>query len=148
MGSEARLKEAKDLCDQKSLELRDANEELEEFKRIADERGNSKVDPEKELIGLREQVNSRQALHDQMVGYEKELHSRISNLENEKVELKNIKECLEKDLESKVQEIENMQKANEEEKVRHKQDRELKIRLEREKENHTRNSSYNRSNMK
>merc|ERR1712226_1640825 len=127
--SEARLKEAKDLCDQKSLELRDANEELEEFKRIADERGNSKVDLEKELIGLREQVNSRQALHDQMVGYEKELHSRISNLENEKVELKNIKECLEKDLESKVQEIENMQKANEEEKVRHKQDRELKIRL-------------------
>ena len=38
-------------------ELRDANEELEEFKRIADERGVSKVDLEKELIGLREQVN-------------------------------------------------------------------------------------------
>ena len=29
---------------------------MEEFKRIADERGISKVDLEKELIGLREQV--------------------------------------------------------------------------------------------
>ena len=54
--AESKLKEIKDLHDQKVLELRDANEELEEFKRIADERGISKVDLEKELIGLREQV--------------------------------------------------------------------------------------------
>ena len=55
--AESKLKEIKDLHDQKVLELRDANEELEEFKRIADERGISKVDLEKELIGLREQVH-------------------------------------------------------------------------------------------
>ena len=54
--AESKLKEIKDLHDQKVLELRDANEALEEFKRIADERGISKVDLEKELIGLREQV--------------------------------------------------------------------------------------------
>jgi len=132
--AESKLKEIKDLHDQKVLELRDANEELEEFKRIADERGISKVDLEKELIGLREQVNSRQALHDQMVGYEKELHSRISNLENEGSELKVQKTALSKQVEEKVAEIEQLRKDNEEEKLKFKQDREMKIMLEREKE--------------
>merc|ERR1712108_114402 len=111
--SEGRLKEMKDLLDQKVHELRDANEELEEFKRIADERGVSKVDLEKELIGLREQVNSRQALHDQMVGYEKELHSRISNLENETTELRDQKATLTKQLEEKVEEIGQLRRDNE-----------------------------------
>ena len=47
------------------------------------------------------QVNSRQALHDQMVGYEKELHSRISNLENEGSELKVQNTALSKQVEEK-----------------------------------------------
>ena len=36
---------------------------MEEFKRIADERGISKVDLEKELIGLREQVKEPFFVH-------------------------------------------------------------------------------------
>ena len=80
------------------------------------------------------QVNSRQALHDQMVGYEKELHSRISNLENEGSELKVQKTALSKQVEEKVAEIEQLKKDNEEEKLKFKQDREMKIMLEREKE--------------
>ena len=80
------------------------------------------------------QVNSRQALHDQMVGYEKELHSRISNLENETTELRDQKATLTKQLEEKVEEIGQLRRDNEEEKLKLKQDREMKILLEREKE--------------
>ena len=69
-----------------------------------------------------------------MVGYEKELHSRISNLENEGSELKVQKTALSKQVEEKVAEIEQLRKDNEEEKLKFKQDREMKIMLEREKE--------------
>ena len=73
-------------------------------------------------------------MHDQMVGYEKELHSRISNLENESTELKDQKAALNKQLEERIEEIGQLRRVNEEEKVKLKQDREMKIMLEREKE--------------
>eukprot|EP00092_Neocalanus_flemingeri_P054245 GFUD01063881.1.p1 GENE.GFUD01063881.1~~GFUD01063881.1.p1 ORF type:complete len:1583 (+),score=606.32 GFUD01063881.1:211-4959(+) len=132
---EAKAKECKDFLDQKVHELRDANEELEEFKRIADEKSSLKIDLEKELHSLKEQVNSRQALHDQMVGYEKELHNRISTLENEKSGLLKVREELEDHVKSQENDIASIKQANEDEICRLKQDLEMKMRNEREKEN-------------
>ena len=124
-----------DKFNSKVLELRDANEELEEFKIIADERGITKVDLEKELQSLKEQVNSRQALHDQMVNYEKELHNRISTLETEK----STRDEELGILLDRVKVLENekitMIKKNEEEILQLKHDMEMKVQLEREREN-------------
>jgi len=103
--NEAKAKELKDLLDLKVLELRDANEELEEFKRIADERGNSKMDLEKELQSYKEQVSSRQALHDQMVTYQKELQEMNSSLEKEKSEFQQENTALKEQIIEKDQSI-------------------------------------------
>merc|ERR1711872_236084 len=70
-----------------------------------------------------------------MVGYEKELHSRISTLENENVALQKSKEELDEKVKSLDTEIIKIRQANEEEIRRLKQDLDLKIRHEREKEN-------------
>jgi len=133
--NEAKAKELKDLLDLKVLELRDANEELEEFKRIADERGNSKMDLEKELQSYKEQVSSRQALHDQMVTYQKELQEMNSSLEKEKSEVQQENTALKEQIIEKDQSIVDIRKCNEDEICKLKQDLEMKIRHEREKEN-------------
>jgi len=132
---EAKSKELSDILDQKVIELGNANDELEELKRISDEKSNSKIDLEKELQSLKEQVNARQSLHDQMVGYEKELHNRISSLENDKSELTKLKEKLEDEVNHQKEEIINIKQDNENEICRLKQDLDMKIRHEREKEN-------------
>merc|ERR1711874_439919 len=70
-----------------------------------------------------------------MVAYEKELQERISALETEKSQMETNLFNLKEDLSLKEQEIVQIKKTNEEEICTLKQDLELKIRHEREKEN-------------
>merc|ERR1719219_1117663 len=83
---EIKCKELEDRLESKLIELRDANDELEELKNVLDEKNNSTTDFQKELCTLKEQVKSRQALEQQMICYEKELQNRLSVVEVDKAE--------------------------------------------------------------
>lgn len=121
--------------DQLIQQLRESNEELQVLKNLLEEKEQSTSDLQKELNSLKEQVKSRQALEQQMISYEKELQNRVSALETEKTDTAKQLEKAREEVVKKDAENENIRKNNLLEVEKLRQDLEMKMRVEREREN-------------
>jgi len=108
--------------------------ETEVLQRHAEDSNTQRSSLDKELQSLKDQLNSRHALQDQMVNYEKELQSRVSILETEKTSMESALRAMEEEKLLAIDEVATLKRTNREEVEALKQDLEMKIRLEREKE--------------
>jgi len=119
--------------DYRSLEskLQESEATLQETLQARDK---NREETAREIENLKDQINGKSVLQEQMVSYEKELQSRISTLEGDKLELevrmKKELECSE----GSQRALDDLKASNLEEIETLKKDLDMKIRLERERD--------------